>query len=92
MYQLCDYTTSNGVITNPTTGGGDEHIWKYLYSVRAENKFVNSTYLMASTRNNESTDTDTVFNLDNSGVVEGELTTIVVLMVAHNTEILVTFV
>lgn len=73
-----DYTTSNGVITNPTTGGGDGYIWKYLYSVRAENKFVNSTYLPVPTRNNESTDTDTVFNLDNSGVVEGELTTIVV--------------
>ena len=73
-----DYTTSNGVITNPTTGGGDGYIWKYMYSVRAENKFLNSSYLPVPTRNNESTETDSVFNLNNQGVVEGELTTIVV--------------
>jgi len=73
-----DFTTSNGVITNPTTGGGDGYIWKYMYSVRAENKFLNSSYLPVPTRNNESTETDSVFNLNNQGVVEGELTTIVV--------------
>ena len=73
-----DFTTSNGVITNPATGGGDGYIWKYMYSVRAENKFLNSSFLPVPTRNNESTETDTVFNLNNQGVVEGELTTIVV--------------
>tara|TARA_Y100001938_G_scaffold151009_1_gene245057 strand:+ start:12367 stop:13992 length:1626 start_codon:yes stop_codon:yes gene_type:complete len=73
-----DYTTSNGVITNPTTGGGDGYIWKYMYSIRAENKFLNSSFLPVPTRNNQSDETDSVFNLDNTGVVEGELTTIVV--------------
>ena len=68
-----DYTTSNGVVTT-----ADGYVWKYMYNVRAGNKFVNSSYLPVPTRNNDSTETDTVFNLNNDGVIEGELTTIVV--------------
>ena len=68
-----DYTTSNGVVTT-----ADGYVWKYMYNVRVGNKFVNVTNLPVPTRNNDSTETDTVFNLNNSGVVEGELTTIVV--------------
>jgi len=67
-----DYTTSNGVIET-----GDGYIWKYMYNVRSGNKFINSTHLPVPTRNNESTETDTVFNLDPSGVRAGELTTII---------------
>jgi len=72
-----DYTTTSGVISNDVDTG-DGYIWKYMYNVRAANKFLNTSYMPVPTRNNDSTETDTVFNLNNDGVVEGELTTIVV--------------
>ena len=68
-----DYTTSNGVIET-----GDGYIWKYMYNIRSGNKFINSTHLPVPTRNNESTETDTAFNLDPS--VRQELTTIIMTM------------
>ena len=68
-----DYTTSNGVIAT-----ADGYIWKYMYQVRSGNKFLNSTHIPVPTRNVNSTETDTIFNLDSTGVVDGELTTIVV--------------
>ena len=68
-----DYTTSNGVIAT-----ADGYIWKYMYQVRSGNKFLNSSHIPVPTRNVNATETDTTFNLDTTGVVEGELTTIVV--------------
>ena len=72
-----DYTTSNGVISNDIVSS-DGYIWKYMYNVRAANKFLNTSYIPVPTRNNQDVETSTVFNLNNTGVVEGELTTIVV--------------
>jgi len=68
-----DYTTSNGVIST-----ADGYIWKYMYQVRSGNKFLSSSHIPVPTRNVSSSETDTIFNLDPTGVVEGELTTIVV--------------
>jgi hypothetical protein len=63
-----DYTTSNGNIAT-----ADGYIWKYLYNIKPSNKFFNDKYIPAP-----SSVQDLDFNVDVSGVVEGELTTIVV--------------
>ena len=68
-----DYTTSSGIIRKDSDG----YIWKYMYNVRAENKFLNATHMPVPTRNNQSSEVDTVFNLSPAGVVNGELTTVI---------------
>jgi len=78
-----DYTTSNGVISNDIVSS-DGYIWKYMYNVRAANKFLNTSHMPVPTRNNQDVETSTVFNLNNTGVVEGELTTIVVVSGGSN--------
>jgi hypothetical protein len=67
-----DYTTSNGVIAT-----ADGYIWKYMYNVRPANKFLTTDWIPVPQRSATAT-TLTDFNLDNTGVVEGELTTVVV--------------
>ena len=63
-----DYTTSNGNIAT-----ADGYIWKYMYNIKPSNKFFNDEFMPAP-----SSTADLDFNVDPSGVVEGELTTIVV--------------
>lgn len=66
-----DYSTSNGAIAT-----ADGYIWKYMFNVKASNKFLNSSWIPTPTRKAASTYTD--YNLDDTGVVSGELTTAVV--------------
>ena len=67
-----DYTTSNGTIAT-----ADGYIWKYMYNIRPSNKFLDANWIPVPTRSAiASTLTD--YNLDDTGVVEGELTTVVV--------------
>jgi len=67
-----DYSTSNGAIST-----ADGYIWKYMFNVKSSNKFLNSQWIPTPTRvANVSSQTD--YNLDDSGVVEGELTTVVI--------------
>jgi len=63
-----DYTTSNGNIAT-----ADGYIWKYMYNIKPSNKFFNDEFMPAP-----SSIKDLDFNVDPSGVVEGELTTIIV--------------
>jgi hypothetical protein len=63
-----DYTTSNGNIAT-----ADGYIWKYMYNIKPSSKFFNDEFMPAP-----SSTADLDFNVDPSGVVEGELTTIVV--------------
>ena len=67
-----DYTTSNGVIAT-----ADGYIWKYMYNVRPSNKFLTTTWLPVPQRSAVAT-TLTDYNLDDTGVVDGELTTVVI--------------
>jgi hypothetical protein len=67
-----DYTTSNGVIAT-----ADGYIWKYMYNIRPANKFLTTDWIPVPQRSAVAT-TLTDFNLDDSGIVEGELTTVVV--------------
>jgi len=67
-----DYTTSNGVIAT-----ADGYIWKYIHNVRPSNKFFTNEWIPVPSRlDTASTLTD--YNLDNIGVVEGELSTVVI--------------
>ena len=67
-----DYSTSNGAIST-----ADGYIWKYMFNVKSSNKFLNANWIPTPTRAaGASTQTD--YNLDDSGVVEGELTTVVI--------------
>lgn len=63
-----DYTTSNGNIAT-----ADGYIWKYMYNIKPSNKFIDESFIPAP-----SSITNLDFNVDASGVVDGELTTIVV--------------
>jgi hypothetical protein len=63
-----DYTTSNGNIAT-----ADGYIWKYMYGVNPSNKFLTSDWIPAPF---SSSFLD--YNIDESGIVDGELTTIVV--------------
>jgi hypothetical protein len=63
-----DYTTSNGNIAT-----ADGYIWKYMYNVKPSSKFFDDEYMPTP-----SSVEDLDFNVDSSGVVDGELTTIVV--------------
>jgi len=67
-----DYTTSNGVIAT-----ADGYIWKYMYNIRPANKFLTTDWMPVPQRSAVAT-TLTDYNLDDTGVVEGELTTVVV--------------
>ena len=67
-----DYTTSNGVIAT-----ADGYIWKYMYNVRPSNKFLTTDWIPIPTRSAAAT-TLTDYNLDSTGVVEGELSTVVI--------------
>ena len=63
-----DYTTSNGNIST-----GDGFVWKYMYNVKPSNKFLTTQWIPAPT-STAALD----YGVNSSGVVDGELTTIVV--------------
>lgn len=63
-----DYTTSNGNIST-----SDGYVWKYMYNVKPSNKFLTTSWMPAPT-STAALD----YGMNNSGVVDGELTTIVV--------------
>lgn len=63
-----DYTTSNGNIAT-----ADGFIWKYLFNVKPSNKFLNNEWIPAPS-SIDALD----YGVNSSGVLEGELTTIVV--------------
>ena len=67
-----DYTTSNGVIAT-----ADGYIWKYMYNIRPSNKFLTTDWIPVPTRSAAAT-TLTDYSLDDTGVVDGELSTVVV--------------
>jgi hypothetical protein len=67
-----DYSTSNGAIST-----ADGYIWKYMFNVKSSNKFLNTDWIPTPTRNTQAS-TLSDFNLDDTGVVEGELTTVVI--------------
>jgi hypothetical protein len=63
-----DYTSSNGNIAT-----SDGYIWKYMYNVKPSNKFLTNTFIP--------TPTSTIqldYSVNTIGVVDGELSTIVV--------------
>ena len=63
-----DYTTSNGNIST-----SDGYVWKYMYNVKPSNKFLTTSW-MPSPTSTAALD----YGMNDSGVVDGELTTIVV--------------
>lgn len=63
-----DYTTSNGNIAT-----ADGYVWKYLYNIKPSNKFLTESWMPAP-----SAITALDYSMDQTGVVDGELTTIVV--------------
>jgi len=63
-----DYTTSNGNIST-----GDGFVWKYMYNVKPSNKFLTTAWIPAPTSTSALD-----YGVNSSGVVDGELTTIVV--------------
>jgi len=63
-----DYTTSNGNIAT-----ADGYIWKYMYNVKPSNKYLTDLWI-PTPQSTSFLD----YNVDDSGVVDGELTTIVV--------------
>ena len=67
-----DYTTSNGVIST-----ADSYIWKYMFNVRSSNKFLTNDWIPTPTRS-DTASTLTDYNLDDTGVVDGELTTVTI--------------
>jgi len=67
-----DYTTSNGVIAT-----SDGYIWKYMYNIRPSNKFLTNEWIPVPSRSEIAT-TLTDYNLDDTGVVDGEFSTVVV--------------
>jgi hypothetical protein len=67
-----DYTTSNGVIST-----ADSYIWKYMFNVRSSNKFLTNDWIPTPTRS-DTASTLSDYSLDDTGVVAGELTTVVI--------------
>lgn len=63
-----DYTSSNGNIS--TTDG---FIWKYMYNVKPSNRFISDDWLPAPTSTRQYD-----YSVNNNGVLDGELTTVVV--------------
>ena len=62
-----DYTTSNGNIST-----ADGYVWKYMYNVKPSNKFLTISWVPAPT-STAALD----YSVNTAGVVNGELTTIV---------------
>lgn len=64
-----DYTSSNGTITM-----ADGYIWKYMFNVPISNRFfANTEWFPAPTSSSRQG-----FNVDSTGVVDGQITTIIV--------------
>jgi hypothetical protein len=63
-----DYTSSNGNIAT-----SDGYIWKYMFNVKPSNKFLADDWIPAPSSTNQLD-----YNINPIGVVDGELTTIVV--------------
>ena len=63
-----DYTTSNGNIAT-----ADGYVWKYMYNVKPSNKFLTTDWVPAPT-----TTSALDYGVSTLGVVDGELTTIIV--------------
>ena len=63
-----DYTSSNGNITT-----SDGYIWKYMYNVKPSNKFLSDEWLPAPASTQQLD-----YSVSSIGVIDGELTTIVV--------------
>lgn len=63
-----DYTTSNGNIAT-----ADGYIWKYMFNVKPSNKFLSDSWVPAPTSTSALD-----YGVSSTGVVDGELTTIVV--------------
>jgi hypothetical protein len=62
-----DYTTSNGNIST-----ADGYVWKYMYNIKPSNKFLTTSWAPAPT-STAALD----YGVNSAGVVDGELTTIV---------------
>lgn len=63
-----DYTSSNGNITT-----SDGYIWKYMYNIQPSNKFLSDEWMPAPASIQQLD-----YGVDKMGVLDGELTTIVV--------------
>lgn len=63
-----DYTTSNGNIAT-----ADGYLWKYMYNVKPSNKFLTSSWIPAPYSTSQLD-----YGTSTTGVIDGELTTIVV--------------
>jgi hypothetical protein len=63
-----DYTTSNGNIAT-----SDGYIWKYMYNVKPSNRFSDDSWIAVP-----SSTKDLDFNVNDVGVVDGELSSIIV--------------
>ena len=63
-----DYTTSNGNIAT-----ADGYLWKYMYNVKPSNKFLTNDWVPAPKSTNQLD-----YNVNPTGVVDGELTTVIV--------------
>ena len=63
-----DYTSSNGNIAT-----SDGYIWKYMYNVKPSNRFLSDEWIPVPTSTNQLD-----YGVNDIGVVDGELTTIVV--------------
>jgi hypothetical protein len=63
-----DYTTSNGNIAT-----ADGYLWKYMYNVKPSNKFLTTDWIPAPTSTAQLD-----YNVNDTGVVDGELTSIIV--------------
>jgi len=62
-----DYTSSNGNIST-----ADGYLWKYMYNVKPSNKFLTSSWIPAPTSTSQLD-----YGVNTTGVVDGELTTVV---------------
>ena len=67
-----DFTTSNGVIST-----ADSYIWTYMFNVRSSNKFFTNDWIPTPVRS-ATASTLSDYNLDDTGVVVGELTTVTI--------------
>ena len=69
-----DYNTSNGNI-----GTADGYFWKYMFSVTPSNKFLTSDWIPIPTSTSALD-----FSVDSTGVVDGEITKIVITNTGQN--------
>ena len=75
-----DSSTSNGIVDNTGTDG---YVWKYMYNIKDSDQFVDTSFIPVPTRDRTSSSMSSntdygSYDLRNSSVVEGEVTTIVV--------------